>query len=144
MFHRDGQGRARFGSEQHHGGEKEPGKVKGKEDIHEDSHAPHNDISEKHVTVTHPGKTKPHPTTGVHAFHAFHSGGGKYESHTHHADKTVEKRQHPNEEDMHSAMNEALPAAGGGQDQDMRDGENDWASELGGMAGGETPQSETV
>jgi hypothetical protein len=69
----------------------------------------------KHVEETHPGETQPHPTTGVHAFHAHHTGGGHYTSHTHHGGGgggggEVETRDHGSHADMLSAMHEAFPA----------------------------------
>lgn len=104
---------------------------------HEEGQAPHGDVGEKHVTETHPGKTQPHPTTGVHAFHAMHKGGGKYESHTHHDGGDVETRQHPNADEVHRAMGEALPSDQEGQNQgrDIRNGDQDFATELGGVGG---------
>jgi hypothetical protein len=95
---------------------------------------PHGGSSEEHVTKTHPGKTQPHPVTGVHAFHSHHQGGGKYESHTHHDGGEVETRQHPDQQDMAGAMNEALPPEGemGGRDQIPEMGEMEGLSGIGG------------
>lgn len=99
--------------------------------------APHGKDGEKHVTETHPGKTQPHPHTGVHAFVAHHTGGGKYTSHTHHDGGDVETRQHGNEADMHTAMKEALPDTGQQSDEtsDMRGGNEEFAEQLGGVGG---------
>lgn len=116
-------------------GEKTPPAKVGME---EKGSAPHGDVGEKHVTETHPGETQPHPVTGVHAFHAHHTGGGKYTSHTHHDGGDVETRQHGSAEDMHQSMHEALPGdqeASGGQDHDIRDGGEDFADALGGIGG---------
>ena len=100
--------------------------------------APHGgDSGEKHITETHPGQTQPHPVTGVHAFHAHHTGGGKFTSHTHHDGGEVETRQHPHEADVHAAHEEAFPSSGDNQDQgnDMRDGGMDFSESLGGVGG---------
>ena len=139
-FHHDSKGRAHFGSHSAH-----TSPTAGK---HGDTHgatmhekgkqAPHADVGEKHVTTTHPGLTKPHPSTGVHAFHAQHLGGGRYQSHTHHEDGTVEKREHPDHADMMSALHEALPPEeqGTGEENDQRDGGMDFAEQLGTGIGG--------
>ena len=102
--------------------------------------APHGQMQaggEKHVTETMPGKTQPHPTTGVHAFHANHVGGGKYESHTHHDGGQVETKHHESAGDMHQAMNEALPDDQQGQGQEQGMPMDDMASQLGGIGGGD-------
>lgn len=96
--------------------------------------APHGDVGEKHITETHPGKTQPHPVTGVHAFNGMHKGGGKYESHTHHDGGDVEVRQHGSAGEMHSAQQEALPDEGG-QENDPRNGQQDFSEDLGGIGG---------
>lgn len=106
---------------------------------HGPAQAAHGGGGEKHVTETHPGKTQPHPVTGVHAFHGHHLGGGKYESHTHHDGGEVETRQHPSASDMHSAMQEALPDDGMSQGTPQ-------TPEMGGMAdlsgiGGGSPET---
>ena len=106
----------------------------------EKGQAPHGDVGEKHVTETHPGETQPHPTTGVHAFHGHHVGGGKYKSTTHHDGGDVETRSHATAQDMHQAMAEALPddqEAQNGQDNDIRDGNGDFSEQLGGIGGNE-------
>lgn len=82
---------------------------------HTPAHPVEHGTPPKHVEETHPGETQPHPTTGVHAFHAHHTGGGHYTSHTHHGDshpdgKHVETQDHDSHEDMLSAMHEAFPA----------------------------------
>jgi len=98
--------------------------------------SPHGGSSEEHVTKTHPGTTQPHPTTGVHAFHANHTGGGKYQSHTHHDGGEVETREHPSAGDMHAAMSDALPddQQGDGMN-DQHNGGQDFGEELGGIGG---------
>lgn len=94
--------------------------------------APHGEHGEQHVTKTHPGMTEPHPKTGVHAFHSFHAGGGRYHSHTHHGDGTVEKREHPDANDLHRAHEEAMPP----EESEMgMEPEGDYATELGGVGG---------
>lgn len=74
------------------------------------SQPPNEQHSPEHVTKTHPGMTQPHPSTGVHAFHSMHKGGGKFESHTHHEDGNVEVRPHDNAEDLQAAHQEAMPS----------------------------------
>lgn len=64
----------------------------------------------KHVEHTHPGETQPHPETGVHAFHAHHTGGGHYRSYTHHGDGSVEPQDHDTHADTLAALHQALPA----------------------------------
>ena len=103
----------------------------------EESQTPHGDSGQKHVTVTHPGKTQPHPATGVHAFHANHMGGGKYESHTHHDGGDVETKQHENHADMMAAMNQALPDDQQGEQMPMHDDmHGDMADSMAGGIGG--------
>lgn len=135
-FHHDGKGRASFGpgksSTTAPGGKVSghtPHEHEGGQEM-----APHGGSSEEHVTKTHPGETQPHPETGVHAFHAHHTGGGKFRSHTHHEDGTVETRDHQNEGDMHQAMNEAFPPSDD-QQHDSRDGAMDFEEALGGVGG---------
>ena len=135
MFHHDGKGRAHFGSGGKAGPTMPAQKVKGAT-MHEKGHAPHGDVGEKHVTETHPGKTEPHPHTGVHAFHAHHVGGGQYHSHTHHDDGTVESKQHRDHGDMMAAMHEALPPTDDA-DHDLRDGGESFGEELGAVGGTE-------
>lgn len=106
---------------------------------HGDKQAAHGETGEKHVTETHPGETQPHPTTGVHAFHGHHSGGGKYKSFTHHDGGDVEERQHESAGDMHSAMNESLPDQGGDMNQ-SQDGGMDYGADLGGIGGQQSGQ----
>jgi len=111
---------------------------KTKELVHGKAQEPHGGgDTEEHVTKTHPGTTQAHPMTGVHAFHAHHSGGGKYTSHTHHDGGDVETRQHGSADEMHSAMHEAMPSDGHGDmsahnDMDMDDG---FGESLGGIGG---------
>ena len=71
---------------------------------------------EKHVEVTHPGATQPHPVTGVHAVMNMHKGGGKYESHTHHDGGDVETKQHDSAEDMQASNDESIPPVNEGTD----------------------------
>lgn len=103
---------------------------------HGDPQAPHNaSNSEKHVTETHPGKTQPHPQTGVHAHHTHHTGGGQYTTHTHHDDGTVETRENRSQDEMEQDHREAFPpgtetAEGEGQQDNFSD-------ELQGGIGGE-------
>jgi hypothetical protein len=91
----------------------------------------------EHVTKTHPGETQPHPQTGVHAFHAHHTGGGQYTSHTHHDDGTVQTQQHGSGEEMHDAMVKTLPGDTGhmGGDTNEEMGTSDFAEQLGGIGG---------
>jgi len=122
-------------------GEKTPPVSSPQEKAHGPAQAAHGGGSVEHITKTEPGKTQPHPTTGVHAFHANHTGGGKYESHTHHDGGEVETRQHPNAAERDNAMNEALPDDQGQQDtgggNDMAGGQ-DFAESLGGIGGEST------
>lgn len=93
----------------HPGGKKiepEPGQIKAKTPAHQVEHG----TPPKHVEHTHPGETQPHPETGVHAFHAHHTGGGAYRSHTHHDGGEVETREHPDHADMLASLHEAFPA----------------------------------
>lgn len=103
--------------------------------------APHNASSaERHVTETHPGHTQAHPETGVHAFHAHHTGshadgGSQYSTHTHHDDGTVETRENRSQDEMEQDHREAFPpgtetAEGENQQDNFRD-------ELAGGIGGE-------
>src|ERR1700690_865587 len=111
-------------------GEKTPPAKVGME---EKGAAPHGDVGEKHVTETHPGETQPHPSTGVHAFHGHHVGGGKYKSYTHHDGGEVEQRDHQSAGEMHQAMHEALPddqENQEGQGNDIRDGGEDFSDQL--------------
>jgi hypothetical protein len=109
---------------------------KTKEMVHGKPQEPHGGGStEEHITKTHPGTTQPHPETGVHAFHANHTGGGKYTSHTHHDGGQVESRQHENAADMHSAMHEALPAEGGGEMAGNMAPDDGFGESLGGIGG---------
>jgi hypothetical protein len=119
-------------------GEKGPKTPPHKEGMKEEGQAPHGDVGEKHVTETHPGETQPHPSTGVHAFHGHHVGGGKYKSYTHHDGGEVETKEHGSAADMHDSMNQALPdeqGEGHDQDSDMRDGAESLADQLGGIGG---------
>lgn len=101
---------------------------------HGESQAPHGGSGEEHVTKTHPGQTQPHPVTGVHAFHAHHTGGGKYRSHTHHDGGEVETRDHESHGDMMAAHQEAFPPdEQGGQDQGGMGGYEDALSGVGGV-----------
>jgi hypothetical protein len=103
-----------------------------------EAEAPHGQTGPEHVTKTHPGETQPHATTGVHAFHAHHQGGGKYMSHTHHDGGDVETRNHPNHSEMSSAASEALPPDEQGEGNDMHDGGMDFSEALGGIGGTDT------
>jgi hypothetical protein len=91
---------------------------------------------EKHVQETHPGATQPHPTTGVHAFSAHHTGGGKMTSHTHHDDGSVDTKQHDNEADAKGAMDEAFPSQHGPNEHDEPMEADDYSDALGGSIGG--------
>lgn len=93
--------------------------------------------TEEHVTKTHPGETQPHPSTGVHAFSAHHTGGGKYTSHTHHDGGEVETQQHGSGQEMHDAMVKTLPGDDGhmGGDTNEEMGTSDFAEQLGGVGG---------
>lgn len=102
--------------------------------------APHGEAAgatPEHVTKTNPGETQPHPETGVHAFHANHSGGGKYISHTHHDGGDVETQHHANGQEMHDAMVKTLPGDDGhmGGDTNEEMGTSDFSEQLGGIGG---------
>jgi hypothetical protein len=102
--------------------------------------AAHGEMQPEHVTKTHPGQTQPHPTTGVHAFMGMHKGGGKYQSHTHHEDGTVETRHHENADEMHQAQQETLPGDAGNMSHDQNEemGGQDFSETLGGIGGGDS------
>lgn len=108
---------------------------------HGPAQSPHGGGSVEHVTKTHPGETQPHPVTGVHAFHGHHVGGGKHVSHTHHDGGNVETKQHPTAQDMHAAMQDALPDGDQSDptDRDMRDGGQSFDESLGAV-GGNSPE----
>lgn len=92
----------------------------------------------KHVTETHPGMTKPHPVTGVHAVMHMHKGGsehhgggggmhgghegggGGYTSHVHHDGGEVETKDNQSAQDMNNTDAEAFPddQSDGMHDQD--------------------------
>lgn len=72
---------------------------------------------EKHTSETH--GTQPHPSTGVHAVHVHHMGGGKAMTHTHHDGGEVESQEHPTMGDAHAHAQQAMPAADNGQDNDQ-------------------------
>ena len=117
-------------------GEKTPPASTPHEKEHGQAQSPHGGGGMEHVTKTHPGKTQPHPVTGVHAFHGNHMGGGKYESHTHHDGGEVETRQHGSADEMHQAMKEALP---GDAEMDQRGADmtgSDFSGALDGIGGG--------
>lgn len=108
---------------------------------HGEPMAPHNASSgEKHVTETHPGKTQPHPTTGVHAVHAHHTGshdggGSQYTTHTHHDDGTVETRENRSQDEMEQDHREAFPP--GTETAEGEDQQEQFSDELAGGIGGE-------
>jgi hypothetical protein len=55
-------------------------------------------------------KTEAHPSTGVHSVHAFHVGGGKYVTHTHHGDGGQPMEDHhENASMMHAHMAQHMP-----------------------------------
>lgn len=122
-------------------GEKPPmdkGKEQGREQGREqggknEPQAAHGDGPVEHVTKSHPGQTQPHPTTGVHAFHGHHTGGGKYKSYTHHDGGEVEERDHASAGDMHQAGNEALPDEG--SQMGNEGGMDDFSGALSGVGG---------
>ena len=114
---------------------KEPGAEHDRE--HGEHQAPHGGSAEEHVTKTHPGETQPHPVTGVHAFHAHHTGGGKFRSHTHHDGGDVETREHGSHEEAMSAHDEAFPSEQGEPDGDEAMGGMDFEKSLGGIGGTE-------
>lgn len=92
----------------------------------------------QHVTETHPGETQPHPSTGVHAFQAHHTGGGKFKSHTHHDGGDVESKDHNSHEEMSSSMHDALPPDESGEGHQ---GEMDMAGEdMAGIGGSMTSE----
>jgi hypothetical protein len=141
VFHHDSSGKAKFsgsggGAGRMSRGAKPTGESSQPKPMvnRNDAQAPHDGNNRKHVTETHPGTTQPHPRTGVHAFHGHHTGGGHYESETHHDGGDVEVRQHQNAEEMHDAMSASLP----GENIDEREegdlGE-DYGSNLGGIGG---------
>jgi hypothetical protein len=105
----------------------------------EKSAPPHGDVGEKHVTETHPGKTQPHESTGVHAVHIHHMGGGKYQTYHHHDGGDVEVKHHQTADEAHQAAHESLPGEqiGDNQGRDIRDGGQDFAESLGGIGGNE-------
>lgn len=108
---------------------------KTKELVHGKAQQPHGGgDTEEHVTKTHPGATQPHQVTGVHAFHAHHTGGGKFTSHTHHDGGNVETRQHDNEADMHAAHQEAFPSESAEGDHNMAP-DDGFGESLGGIGG---------
>lgn len=141
MFHHTKDGKASFRSKVHLEPGARPAKPNGaspmKKPEHGEPQAPHDAHShEEHVTKTHPGKTEPHPVTGVHAHAAHHTGGGKYTTHTHHDDGSVESRDNRSHEEMVADQHEAFPpdemAENEGSDQ--ADG---FATDLAGGIGGE-------
>ena len=105
--------------------------------------APHDQHGEKHITETHPGKTKPHPETGVHAFHAHHtgehaSGGPAFATHTHHDDGTVETKENRSQDEMEQDQHEAFPEPmnESAENQSSDGGGEDFAETLGEGVGG--------
>ena len=110
---------------------------KTKELVHGKAQNPHGGgDTEEHITKTQPGATQPHQVTGVHAFHANHTGGGKYTSHTHHDGGEVETRQHGSADEMHQAATEALPSEGQGDMESAgRLPDDGFGDSLGGIGG---------
>lgn len=110
---------------------------------HAESQSPHGGNQEKHVKETHPGKTQPHPETGVHAVHTHHTGehhagGPAYTTHAHHDDGTVETRENRSQDEMEQDQHEAFPMTASAEN-DMEDnagGGEDFAETLGGGIGG--------
>ena len=114
MFHHGKDGKASFRSKVSPEPGARPAKPNGdsplKKPVHGEPQAPHDaHQQEKHIKETHPGKTQAHPVTGVHAFHAHHTGGGQYTHHTHHDDGTVASREGQSEQDTKAAHDEAFP-----------------------------------
>ena len=113
------------------------------EQKHGKAQAPHGATSqEKHVTETHPGKTQPHPETGVHAFHMHHtgehaSGGPGYTTHTHHDDGTVETRENRTQAEAQQDQQEAFPETADNQMQNepMGDDKQEYAGMMDGIGG---------
>jgi hypothetical protein len=109
---------------------------KTKEMIHGKAQEPHGGgDTEEHITKTHPGATQPHHITGVHAFHAHHTGGGKFTSHTHHDGGEVETRQHDNEVDVKDAHEQAFPAGQGDMESAQHLPDDGFGESLGGIGG---------
>jgi len=133
----------KHGSFRNHPGKIQSTGIKGPATDHKIEHGPaqaaHGDEGEKHVTETHPGQTQPHPVTGVHAFHAHHTGGGKYKSYTHHDGGDVETRDHSGEHEVKHAHDEAFPSEGGESSQGGgMDADSDMGEALSGVGGGES------
>lgn len=134
-------GKFRSTTSAHHNpsaGEKTPPasspKEKGKAPMEEHGTPP------EHVTKTHPGETQPHASTGVHAVHVHHTGGGKFMTHHHHEDGTVETQHHENADEAHAATHETLPGDSGHEmnDQNEEMGGQDFSETLGGIGGGDS------
>ena len=100
--------------------------------------AAHGEMQPEHVTKTHPGETKPHPETGVHAVHIHHVDGGAHHIvHTHHDGGNVETTHHDTAEEAHEKAHEGLPAGQHmGDDDNNKMGGEDFSESLGGIGGG--------
>ena len=85
--------------------------------------------------------TKPHPTTGVHAVHIHHMGGGMAKTHTHHDDGSIESQDHGSMAEAKGHADQMLPDDEAMQDQQPEMAEagtsadDGMASSLGSMAG---------
>lgn len=103
--------------------------------------APHNTAGEKHVQETHAGKTEGHPVTGVHAFHAHHTGshsggGSSYTTHTHHDDGIVDSKENQSHDEMTASQNEAFPPQEQADNQPMDDDGSGMGDDMGESVGG--------
>ncbi len=76
-------------------------------------------------------KTQPHPVTGVHKVVVHHTGGGKFETHTHHdsGGGEPEKQQHESAQEMHDHVNSAMPDDGSSPQDSESDMPNDGAAD---------------
>lgn len=88
----------------------------------------------EHVTKTHPGETQPHEKTGVHAVHIHHTGGGKFTTHTHMEDGSVQTDHHENAAAMHDHMHQQFPTEEGDDMQHDQNADNDTLAGGGSLA----------